>query len=178
MIRYLNQGITKFIMLLSLVFSNTLQEAYNNAGPMNGYQKYIILNQNTTYLGGVGIFEESTYIDGNGAVINLDNGLGIWAYCDSTSNIILDISRCTIINGSEYGISFSGFASGQVINCNIINSNYGLKLFDNSDVIIKNCNLINNETYGIGIFSTSPNLLISYSNAWGNGENYMENCPG
>ena len=144
MIRYLNQGITKFIMLLSLVFSNTLQEAYNNAGPMNGYQKYIILNQNTTYLGGVGIFEESTYIDGNGAIINLDNGLGIWAYCDSTSNIILDISRCTIINGSEYGISFSGFASGQVINCNIINSNYGLKLFDNSDVIIKNCNLINN----------------------------------
>ena len=135
MIRYLNQGMTNLIMLLSLVFTNTLQEAYNN-------------------------------------------GLGIWAYCDSTSNIILDISRCTIINGSEYGISFSGFSSGQVINCNIINSNYGLKLFDNSDVIIKNCNLINNETYGIGIFSTSPNLLISYSNAWGNSENYMENCPG
>ena len=27
-------------------------------------------------------------------------------------------------------------------------------------------------------FSTTPNLLISYSNAWENGNDYMENCPG
>ena len=166
------------IYLINFIFATSLQHMYNNSESLYGYDRYIILNENEIYTGGIGVFEESTYIEGNGAIIDLELGLGIWVYSDSLSNIILDLERCTIINGSEYALSFSGYASGNITSINLINSENGIKLFENSNVIMKNCNLIDNNNYGVGIYSTSPTLLISYSNAWGNGNDYMENCPG
>mgnify|MGYP001299096495 CR=1 FL=1 len=168
----------RLVFMLNILFPTSLQEMYNSSEPLNGYDRYIILNENVIYTGGIGVFEESTYIEGNGATINLESGLGIWVYSDSSSNITLDLSRCTIINGSEYALSYSGYSEGNIINCNLINSGNGIKLFEFSNVIMKNCNLIDNYNYGVGIYSTTPNLLISYSNAFGNGNDYMENCPG
>ena len=167
-----------FLFILNLIFSTSLQDMYNNSESLNGYDRYIILNENEIYTGGIGVFEESAYIEGNGAIINLELGLGFWVYSDSLSNIRLDISRCTIINGSEYALSYSGYSQGNIINCNLINSGNGIKLFEFSNLIMKNCNLINNNNYGVGIYSTTPTLFITYSNAWENGNDYMENCPG
>ena len=90
-----------FILSLNILFSTSLQQMYNSSYPYGDYERYIILNGNETYTGGIGVFEESTYIEGNGAIIDLEFGLGIWVYSDSTSNVTLDINRCTIINGSE-----------------------------------------------------------------------------
>ena len=178
---YSNKMIKFFLsilFILNLIFSTSLQDMYNNSESLNGYDRYIILNENEIYTGGIGVFEESAYIEGNGAIINLELGLGIWVYSDSLSNIRLDISRCTIINGSEYALSYSGYSQGNIINCNLINSGNGIKLFEFSNLIMKNCNLINNNNYGVGIYSTTPTLFITYSNAWENGNDYMENCPG
>ena len=166
------------IVITNLILSTPLQEMYETAESLNGYDRYIILNNNEIYTGGIGVFEERTFIEGNGAIIDLEFGLGIWVYSDSSSNIVLDIERCSIINGSEYALSFSGYSNGNITNTNLINSSNGIKLFEFSNVVMKNCNLINNTNYGVGIYSTSPTLLISYSNAWENGNDYMENCPG
>ena len=154
-------------------------DMYFNAGPMNGYDKYIILDPNEDYFGGFGIYEGSVFIEGNGAVIDLQEGLGIWVSAEfENSNVILDISYVSIINGFEYGVYYSGYAKGQIRNCNFINDYIGLKLLDNTEVNIVNSNFINNEAYGLAVITEIPICNLSYCNGWGNGETYMENCPG
>ena len=167
-----------YLLMIKFIFSISLQEMYINAQAENGYDKYIILDPNQIYTGGIGIFDENIYIEGNGAVIDLENNLGIWAFSDEEITANINISRCSIINGSEYALSFAGFSTGHIINCNLINSNFGIKIFDYATVIMKNSNLYNHNTYGIGIYSTTPTLTLSYCNAWGNNQDYMENCPG
>ena len=46
-----------YITIASLAFSITLQEAYDNAEPVNGYDKYVVLEPNQIYEAGLGIFE-------------------------------------------------------------------------------------------------------------------------
>jgi large exoprotein involved in heme utilization and adhesion len=172
---------TSYILVLSF-FSNihaeSLFQVFQNSGPANGYDVYIELNSENIYTGGLGIYEGSVYIEGNGAVINLQDGGGIWAYADDQSPASLEINRCTIINGAYYGINFAGTATGSVTNCNIINSGMGFQALDFSVVELKNCNIMANEIYGVAIFSENPDVSISFCNAWNNGEDYMENCPG
>ncbi len=166
------------LVLTSTIYGISLQEMYDSAESMYGYDKYIILDSEEIYTGGIGVFEGDVFIEGNGAVIDLLTGVGIWIYSDELTHASLDITRCTVVNGADYALSYAGLSTGNVINCNLINSNFGIKLYDYSQVNMRNCNVGENETYGIGIYSTTPILTISYCNTWDNGENYMENCPG
>ena len=168
-----------YITLISLSLSTTLQEAYDNAEPGNGYDKYIILESNQIYQGGIGIFEDSVYINCQGSIIDLMNGGGIWLYADEYYNASLDIEYCTIYNGENFGIDYAGISTGNVSNCNFIKNDIGLTLHDNSYVILKNSNFIDNNIYGLGIITEEPILEVSYSNFWENFEgDCMENCPG
>ena len=168
-----------YITLISLSLSTTLQEAYDNAEPGNGYDKYIILESNQIYQGGIGIFEDSVYINCQGSIIDLMNGGGIWLYADEYYNASLDIEYCTIYNGENFGIDYAGISTGNVSNCNFIKNDIGLTLHDNSYVILKNSNFIDNNIYGLGIITEEPILEVSYSNFWDNFEgDCMENCPG
>lgn len=168
-----------FISIFSLLYSITLQEAFDTATPYGDYDKYIILNQDSIYYGGLGLYEGNIYIEGNGSIIDLDQGNGIWVYGDDNYPCNLDISYTTVINGAYFGISFGGTATGTIRNCNLINNDMGIKLFDNSNTNIFNCNFVNNITYGLGVYTEDPVCNISYCNSWGNGEyDYMENCPG
>ena len=162
-----------------LVVVPTLQEAYDEASSLYGFDKYIILYSDSIYYGGLGLYEGNIFIDGHGAVIDLEFGNGIWIYADEYYPCSLEIKYCTIINGQYYGLSFGGTSVGNIENCNFINNDMGIKLYDNSNVIINNSNFINNTTYGIGIYAEDPICNISYCNSWNNGEyDYMENCPG
>ena len=168
-----------YITLISLAFPITLQEAYDNAQPGNGYDKYVLLEPNQTYQGGIGIFEGSIYINCQGSVIDLMNGGGIWLYADQYYNASLDIEYCTIYNGENFGIDYAGISTGNISNCNFIKNNIGLTLHDSSHVILKNSNFIDNDTYGLGFITEIPILEVSYSNFWDNLEgDCMENCPG
>ena len=168
-----------YITLISLSLSTTLQEAYDNAEPGNGYDKYIILESNQIYQGGIGIFEDSVYINCQGSIIDLMNGGGIWLYADEYYNASLDIEYCTIYNGENFGIDYAGISTGNVSNCNFIKNDIGLTLHDNSYVILKNSNFIDNNIYGLGVITEEPILEVSYSNFWENFEgDCMENCPG
>ncbi len=166
------------LLLLAFNFGESLFSVYLNAGPAEGYDKYLVLDPDISYTGGIGVFEGSVFIEGNGAVIDLQEGSGIWVYGEGETVGTLDIRQCSILNGGFYGINYAGIASGSVVNCNLINDNMGLQLMDTVMVSITNCNLIANQTYGLAIYSTDPTAVISYCNAWNNGEDYMENCPG
>ena len=104
----------------------------------NGYDKYVILDANTIYTGGVGIYEGNAYINCQGSIIDLQQGNGLWVYSDEQYPSSLDIEYCTVTNGIYYGISYGGDAIGNVNNCNLINTNFGLKLFDYTNVVVTN----------------------------------------
>jgi len=167
------------VFFMSFGFSISLYEVYEQAGPANGYDKYIVLEPDIVYTGGIGSGEESIYIEGNGAVVDLEQGTGIWIAGDSNNNITgsLDIDHCTIINGGSYGINLSGYSTNSITNCNLINVNWGIQVNDDIYVTIKNCNLIDNE-YGLAIVGEDTNIELSYCNGWNNEYNYMYNCVG
>ena len=173
----INTILVSFLIVATLN-AESLQSVYNAAGPNMGYDKYLILDEATVYTGGLGLFEGDIFVEGNGAQIDLESGGGIWIFADYQTPASLDIHRCSIKNGAYYALNYSGTATGEIINCNIINSAMGIQLADSVTVDIRNCNLIDNETYGIAVYTTNPVIHITYCNAWNNGENYMENCPG
>ncbi len=173
------RNILLYTYILSTAFCITLQEVYDNAESANGYGKYLILNPNENYEGGIGIFDGSVYINCQGSTIDLMNGGGIWLYADENYNATLDIEYCTIYDGEIFGIDYAGTSSGLIANCNFISNKIGLTLHDNAYVILKNSNFIDNHTYGLGVITEIPILEVSYSNFWDNLEgDCMENCPG
>ena len=173
------KNILLYINIISLALSITLQEAYNEAGPENGYDKYVMLEPNQIYEGGLGMFEGNIYINCQGSIIDLLGGSGIWVFADDYYNATLDIEYCTIFDGETYGVNYMGTSSGSVSNCNFISNDIGLVLMDYSHVILKNSNFISNETYGLGLITEEPILEATYSNFWDNSEgDCMENCPG
>ena len=100
------------IFITILYFSNvsgiTLQSVYDESESLNGYDKYLILERETIYTGEVGIYEGSVFIEGNGAILDLNQGLGIWVYADEDYPANLDIEYLTIINGGYNGLTFNG----------------------------------------------------------------------
>ena len=151
---------------------------YDNAESGFGYDKYIQLESNQIYTGSIGIYEGSVFINGNGSIIDLENENGIWIYSDNYSTASLDIRYCSIINGAYHAISYSGNATGNIINCNFINNDYGIKVFDTCSLDITNCNFIDNNSLGLGMIGELTDIDLNYSNFWNNGENIQENCPG
>ena len=89
-----------------MILSQTLENAYQEAGSNLGYDKYVILEENSIYTGGLGIYEGDVYINCNGSTIDLEGGNGIWVYADEQYPSSLEIKHCTIINGLYYGLSY------------------------------------------------------------------------
>ena len=166
-------------LFIGFIYGISLQETFDSAGPLNEYDKYLSLETDVIYTGGLGIFEGRVKIDGNGAMIDLQSGGGIWIYGEEAYPCHVEIEKCSIQNSEYFGISFAGTSTGSIINCNLIDNDFGVKLFDSTYVVIKNCNFVSNARYGLGIYSAIPIAEISYCNAWDNGEaDYIENCPG
>ena len=90
-----------YILFFIPLSATTIQEIYENSGPANGYDKYMELNSNIIYRGGIGIFEGDIYIDCNGAVIDLEDGNGIWIYADEQYPSSLEIKDCSIESADE-----------------------------------------------------------------------------
>ena len=157
----------------------TLQSIFDASGPANGYDKYVTLEQNVIYTGEVGIFEGNVFIEGNGAIVDLNEGIGIWIYADENYPANLDIEFVTIINGGYNGLTFNGSATGNISNCNFIQNDFGIQIMDQSEITIKNSNFIQNNSYGIAVRGTTSVFELTYSNFWENiiGDGgYNENC--
>ena len=166
------------IISISYLLSISLQEAYDEANSYQEYDKYLFLDSNITYTGGLGIYEGNVFINCNGAIIDLQEGQGIWLYADEEYNSSLDIQHCSIVNGLYYGLSFGGISTGNIYNCNFHSTNFGLKLFDESSVYITNSIFINQQSMGIGIYTELPDITADYLLFWNNEDDCLENCPG
>tara|TARA_B100000131_G_C17967411_1_gene552967 strand:- start:98 stop:622 length:525 start_codon:yes stop_codon:yes gene_type:complete len=167
------------IIIYSIVSATTLQSVYDEAGPANGYDKYLVLDNNTIYTGEIGIYEGSVFIKGNGAIVDLNSGLGIWVYAEEEYPASLDIEYLTIINGGYNALTFNGTSEAKISNCNFIQNAFGIQIMDAADVTIKNSNFINNNQYGLAIRGTTTSHELSYSNFWNNelgSGGYNENC--
>lgn len=168
-----------FLSVFSIAFNSSLQEAYDNASSNENYDKYVMLEPNSTYTGGLGIYEGDVYINCQGSTIDLEGGNGIWVYADVVYPSSLVMEYCSVTNGPYYGISFGGMSEGYIRNCNFVNTNFGLKLFDVSEVSVTNCIFSNHSTYGLGLYGEDTSLDISFSLFWENEESdSMESCPG
>ena len=168
------------IFFVSLLQGITLQSVFDASGPGNGYDKYVVLEQNMIYTGEVGVYEGDVFIEGNGAIVDLNEGLGIWVYAEEEYPANLDMEFVTIINGGYNGLTFNGTSTGNISNCNFISNMYGIQIMDQVNISVKNCNFIDNSQYGIAIRGTTAILdEIHYSNFWENGlgsSGYNENC--
>ena len=69
------KNIVYILLITTLSFGMTLQEAYENSESAFGYDKYVVLEPSSIYTGGVGIYEGSTYINCQGSIIDLEEGI-------------------------------------------------------------------------------------------------------
>ena len=166
-------------LFLSPAGAITLQSVYDAAGPLNGYDKYVVLEQDIIYTGEIGVYEGNVFIEGNGAIVDLNEGLGIWVYAEENYPASLDIEFVTIINGGYNGLTFNGTSIGNISNCNFIQNMFGIQAMDGAEINVENCNFIDIGQYGIAIRGTVASLEISHSNFWENElgcGGYNENC--
>ena len=164
----------------SISLGVTLQSVFDAAGAGNGYDKYVVLEQDMIYTGEVGVYEGDVFIEGNGAIVDLNEGLGIWVYAEAEYPANLDIEFVTIINGGYNALTFNGTATGNISNCNFISNLFGIQIMDDVNISVKNCNFIDNSQYGIAVRGTTATLEeINHSNFWENelgAGGYNENC--
>ena len=100
-------------------------------------------------------------------------------YKKDAINTNLDIEFITIINGGYNGLTFNGFSTGNISNCNFISNAFGIQIMDDVNISVSNSNFINNGQYGIAVRGTTASFEISYSNFWENSlgcGGYNENC--
>ena len=168
------------VFCVSLLQGITLQSVFDASGPGNGYDKYVILEQDMVYTGEVGVYEGNVFIEGNGAIVDLNEGVGIWVYAEEEYPASLEIEYVTIINGGYNGLTFNGSSTGNISNCNFIQNAFGIQIMDDVNISINNCNFVDNSQYGIAVRGTTATLdEINYSNFWENDlgcGGYNENC--
>ena len=166
-------------LYISIASGITLQSIFDAAEPGNGYDKYVVLERDMIYTGEVGVYEGDVFIEGNGAIVDLNEGLGIWVYAEEEYPANLDMEFVTIINGGYNGITFNGFSTGNISNCNFISNSFGIQIIDQGNISVNNCNFVDNSQYGIAVRGTVASFEISYSNFWDNSlgcGGYNENC--
>jgi hypothetical protein len=112
---------TVFILLmLKIVFLNglSLQEVYDGAGSQGEYDRYLVLETGVVYRGGLwigkslnpqnnhleGLEGEDVFIEGNGAILDLEGTELTISYCNNR----LDMVDCIIINGEVHYRGESG----------------------------------------------------------------------
>jgi hypothetical protein len=139
---------------------------YDGASSGGGYEKYIILNSTTNYTGGFNQDVQSVFLEGNGAIIDLQYG----SIIVNGPGKILNIHQCvfvnTIIDSSTF-INYSNGASGKIVN----NTFYGLTdsakawyalnfVECTSDSIIIQNNIFSNFYSPVYMYSINPNPYI------------------
>jgi len=173
MVKRYHLSVTLLILLGGFLMGETLQQAYQNAGPGLGYDRLIILNPAATYTGGLSITNEKVGIKGIGTIIDLQGDS-----ISASGMSVLDLDGCVIINGSR-GLSLHGSASGIVTHCTFYNNQIGIRCFSERGIIeVMNTILANNSQYGIASCEEIGRILHyldAYQNILGN---YVEWCPG
>jgi parallel beta-helix repeat protein len=143
-----------------------------------------IINNCTFSNNGEGIFLQSTldntirdcYFCHNGIGLNIRNSdtititgcyahtNGIAFFFDNSSTI--ESVKCAAYNNNDNqgGFFIDGCKDITLLNCNIYHNGFGTKLFDSSNIHIKNCNFLWNTHFGIDLNNNSENIIIEQCN--------------
>lgn len=158
--------------------AESLQQAFEQAGPANGYQKWVELETGRVYTGGlmigpglspiehrlVGPPGQDVRIVGNGAILDLEGGQLLISYCTNR----LDIDDCVVLNGN---IRFRGINTaadvampqGSVRYVTFWRPHdYGVRLQGSGDGITIERNLV------VSAIDTGPDWIYTHgmANAW------------
>jgi parallel beta-helix repeat protein len=165
-----------FVLTCS-VFAGTLQDAYDACGSGNGYDKYLVLTPGTTYTGGLSVDSgKDSCIKGRYAKVSLTGNQKIAA---AGQNTVLDVDHLVVYgDGNTTGLEYTYYAEGLVDFCTVYGHEYGIWVWSNTDVTIKNSIVSGNSKYGMAWYSTSK-PSVTYCDTWGNSVwNYAEYCSG
>lgn len=169
-------------LIVPAAVAKTLQSAYDEAGPAEGYDKFLVLDPEVTYTGGLGVLQgKKSCIRGNGALCDLDGGQ-IFVSQPKTQ---FDITGCCLIDGGGLGAVYvADNANANIDGNTICKSGIGIYVWENSAATVKN-NIIfkNNKSggymYGIAKHEYTGTLNILYNDVDSHyGGNYMYFCPG
>jgi parallel beta-helix repeat protein len=156
--RYL--AVTLAVVLLApTVWAKSFQQAYDEAGPGEGYDK-------------------QSCIRGNGALVDLDNSQ-IYVSQPGTEALI---TGCCLINGTngDAAIAVQDGAKATIDGNTICKNGLdGIKVWLDSSATIKNNIIFGSARYGIAAYQTSyPSCSILYNDIDRTSGNYMYWCPG
>jgi parallel beta-helix repeat protein len=180
-LRYL-AGLMVLALIAPAAIAKTLQSAYNEAGPGEGYDKLLTLDPKVTYTGGLGVVQgKKSCIRGGGALCDLEGGQ-IFVSQPSTQ---LDITGCCLVNGSGMGAVYVADSARANIDGNTVcKSGVGLYIWAYASATVKNNIIFKNiksggSMYGIAKHQYTTSLDILYNDTDSNyGGNYMYFCPG
>jgi len=163
-----------FSFLIPLTGStSTLQQMYSNASAGLGYDKLILLNRDSVYLGGLAITNQKVGIKGGGAIIDLQGGS-----ISVTGNSAIDLDGCVVINGTS-AIYATESVTARITQCTFYGNQIGIYFMALSGMIeVVNTILAHNTQYGFACDKATVRVLHfldSYENLQGD---FMEWCPG
>jgi parallel beta-helix repeat protein len=169
-------------LVVPAALAKTLQSAYDEAGPGEGYDKLLVLNPNVTYTGGLSVVQgKKSCIRGNGALCDLD-GNQVFI---SQPGTLCDVTGCCFVDGSFLGALYiSDGASANVDGNTICKSGIGVYVWMNASATVKNNVIFKNTKtgapmYGIAKHQSTTSLNVLYNDVDANyGGNYMYFCPG
>jgi hypothetical protein len=146
------------LLLTPSVSAKTLREAYQLAGPANGYDKYVELETGVVYTGGLligPIFDRLTNeltgepgqdvcLVGNGAILDLQGSQLCISYCNNR----LDVEDCIVLGGNIRfrGINNSTFTTQPVGSVRYVTfyapHDYGIRLQGTGTGVLLERNII------------------------------------
>ncbi|UCF77996.1 MAG: hypothetical protein JSW03_07730 [Candidatus Eiseniibacteriota bacterium] len=161
--------------------TETLQSAFDAAGPGEGYDMLLELQGDEVLTGGITIpVGTRACIKGNGAILDLQTS----SIQIQGRGTVLDIDHCVIMNGGDpdYGIlqgalNFVG-GEGNVINNTIYMNTVGVRVYSTPPglVVVKNNIIVLNTRAGL-LCQQYYEPMVLYNNCWGNYiDNYLVDC--
>lgn len=160
-------------LVAPLAWAKTLQDAYDEAGPAEGYDKLVILDPNESYTGRCDVLAgKKSCIRGNGAVVDLKFGQVV----ATGAGTELLITGCCLINGNA-AVAIQDGATGTVDGNTLCKNVMAIKPWLSSACTVKNNILYGNE-YGVAR-EQNTSTTISYDDVYNNVKgNYVYWCPG
>ncbi len=160
-------------LIVSAVGAKTLQSAYDQAGPGEGYDKLVVLDPLELYTGRCDLSEgKRSCIRGNGALVDLKFGQVV----ASGSGTELFLTGCCLVNGNA-AVSVQNGAAGTIDGNTICKSVMGVKAWESKSCTLKN-NIIYGNDYGV-TREEYTSTDISYNDFDNNAKgNYVYWCPG
>lgn len=167
------------VLLAPTVWAKSFQQAYDEAGPGEGYDKLLILDPEVSYTGGCGVLQgKKSCIRGNGALIDLKDSQ-IYISQPGTEALV---TGCCLVNGSsgDSAIAIQDGATATIDGNTICKAGQdGIKVWMDSSATIKNNIVFGVTRYGIAAYQTSySNCNILYNDVDRTAGNYMYWCPG